>query len=166
MDDIKFAILHDVKDVKVNICLREGELYLSISDIYFRDGDKWYEIPLNKLEYINVLNRDPPELEFKIPSLKVKVEGEYAEKLLALRYLLLPYIEKYKEDEIEPMLAALRIWSMGITDYQAIADLLKISEEEVQDLITQAEREKLKDEEGLTEKGKVIMEKLDDMGGF
>ncbi len=161
MDDIKFAILQDVKDVKVNICLREGELYLSISDIYFRDGDKWYEIPLKKLEYINVVNKDPPELEFKIPSLKVKVEGEYAEKLLALRYLLLPYIKKYNEDEIEPMVAVLRLWSMGIAETKAIADLLKTSEDEVEELLDRSEKEGLKDEAGLTDEGKKLIEKLE-----
>ncbi len=166
VDNIKFAILQDVKDIDVNICLREGELYLSISDIYFREGDKWYEIPLKKLEYINVLNKDPPELEFKIPSLKVRVEGEYAEKLLALRYLLLPYIEKYNDEDIEPIQVVLRIWSMGIQDHKAIADLLKISQAEVEELLEKADKDGLRNEKGLTEKGKRLMEDLNIGGEF
>ncbi len=157
VDDVRFAILQDVADVKVDICLKEGEIYLSISDIYFKEGEKWYEIPLKKLEEIEVLNKDPPELEFKIPSLKVKVEGEYAEKMMALRYLLLPYIEYYREKGDNKIRAVLKVWEMGIRRISAIADLLDLTESEVIDYIEEAREKNLLDGNEITPKGKRLL---------
>ncbi|MFO7992111.1 MAG: hypothetical protein R6U61_07465 [Thermoplasmata archaeon] len=168
VDDVKFAIEQEhPADINFSIKRKKGELYLSISDIFFREGDKWYEIPLKKLQSIKVISRNPPELEFSIPALKVKVEGDYAEKLLALRHLLLPYIGEYHEEE-QPIKGVVKMWGLGIRKAQAISDLLKLSIDDVRKLLTKARKSGYIQDEGVTQKGKDFLEEngnqLDKLG--
>ncbi|MGM0510332.1 MAG: hypothetical protein ACQESD_04305, partial [Thermoplasmatota archaeon] len=94
VDNVSFAIEQEDPDVRLNLVNKEGALYLSLSDLFLREDGNWYEIPIEKLQDIEVLSKEPLELKFSIPSLNIKVRGEYAEKLLALRHLLLPYIQE------------------------------------------------------------------------
>ncbi|MGM0509696.1 MAG: hypothetical protein ACQESD_01020, partial [Thermoplasmatota archaeon] len=103
-----------------------------------------------------VLSKDPLELKFSIPSLNIKVRGEYAEKLLALRHLLLPYIQE-KILEEDPFLSTLKIWGMGIHKKEAIGDLLSIDPETVNDHINKAKEEGYIEDGKLTEKARDVL---------
>ncbi len=148
VDNVSFAIEQEDPDVRLNLVNKEGALYLSLSDLFLREDGNWYEIPIEKLEDIEVQSKDPLELKFSIPSLNIKVRGEYAEKLLALRHLLLPYIQE-KIVEEDPFLSTLKIWGMGIHKKEAIGDLLSMDPETVNDHINKAK------EEGYIEGGKL-----------
>lgn len=158
VDDIKFAIKQEYPDIDIDITRKKGELFLSISDIFFKEGDKWYEIPLTKLENIKIINKDIPELEFTIPALKVRVEGEYAEKLLALRHLLLPYIKREGVGREEPMKSILKLWGLGLQKREAIADLLDMDEAEISKYISKARSEGLIKDDELTDEGRSLLE--------
>lgn len=158
IDDIKFAIKQEYPDINIDITRKKGEIFLSISDIFFREGDKWYEIPLTKLEDIKIINKDIPELEFTIPALKVRVEGEYAEKLLALRHLLLPYIRREGKVREDPMKSILKLWALGLQKKKAIADLLNMDEEDVSHYISIARSKGLIEDNELTDEGRELLE--------
>ena len=162
VDDVKFEIEKEHRDLKFDILKKEGGLFLSLSNLFFRSDEKWYEIPLEKLEKIEIINKNPPHLEFRIPSMKITVMGGYAEKLLALRHLLLPYINEEIEDE-KPLLSILKMWGLGIQDTKAISDLLGIKPNDIEAYLDEAL------DKGLI-KGNIITDKakkaLEDDGEF
>lgn len=160
VDDVSFAIEQEDANVRLNIVNKEGALYLSLSDLFLRENGNWYEIPLEKLQGIQVISKNPLELKFSIPSLNVKVRGEYAEKLLALRHLLLPYIQEKGSDE-DPFLSTLKIWGMGVHKQEAIADLLSIDQEDIDEYLDRAKEEGYIEEGKLTDKAKKALDKKD-----
>ncbi|MGM0405631.1 MAG: hypothetical protein ACQEQM_05770 [Thermoplasmatota archaeon] len=162
VDDVKFEIEKEHRDLKFDILKKEGGLFLSLSNLFFKSDQKWYEIPLDKLEKIEVVQKDPPKLEFRIPSMKITVMGGYAEKLLALRHLLLPYV-KHEGDEEEPLLAILKLWGLGIQNINTISDLLGLKYSEVRNYIEDAENDGLIKDGEITEKAKRV---LKDDGDF
>lgn len=167
IDNIRFTIDQGYPDLNVDIRSRKGELYLSLSNILFKEGATYYEIPINKLQFIKVLNKDPLEIEFTVPSIRIKVLGANAERLLALRHLLLPYLEG-KDADVEPLPNIINLWSLGIRKNRAISDLLRIPMENVVTLVEKAKTEMLIDDDGLTEEGICFLakhsEKLDSWG--
>ncbi len=156
VDDVKFEIEKEHRDLKFDILKKEGGLFLSLSNLFFKSDQKWYEIPLDKLEKIEVVQKDPPKLEFRIPSMKITVMGGYAEKLLALRHLLLPYV-KHEGDEEEPLLAILKLWGLGIQNINTISDLLGLKYSEVKNYIEDAENDGLIKDGEITEKAKRVL---------
>ncbi len=157
VDDVKFEIENHHTDLKFDILKKEGGLFLSLSNLFFRSDEKWYEIPLEKLEKIEIIQKNPPRLEFRIPSMKITVMGSYAEKLLALRHLLLPYINEESEKE-EPLLAVLKLWGLGINDIKAISDLIGYDESKIEELVEEANDKDLIKNNVITEKGKKALE--------
>ncbi len=162
VDDVKFKIERDNSDLKFEFLKKEGGLFLSLSNLFFKSEEKWYEIPLEKLERIEVIQKDPPKLEFSIPSMKITVMGSFAEKLMALRHLLLPYIRD-EDSDIEPLLGVLKLWGLGIKDNNAIADLLGLDNEEVNDHIDNAKKNGLIENNKITEKAKKLLEEDGDL---
>ncbi len=153
VDNVRFIIKQEHSDVYIDVKSKKGELYLSLSDIFFREGDRWYEIPIRKLQSINIVAKDPLEIEFRLPSIKIRVEGEYAERILALRHLLLPYVENQCVDE-DPMVSVVKMWNVGINKIDALADILKLTKREIEELLERAKEEGYLDGQGLTDKGK------------
>ncbi len=152
VDNIRFSIDQGFTDLDIDIKSREGELYLSLSNLLFKEGKRFYEIPIEKLQDIRITGREPLEIEFTVPSIIIKVHGHNAERLLALRHLLLPYLEgKYLEEK--PLPNVLNVWSLGIKKTKAISDLLKIPGETVEMLICRAKEEGLIENDKITGKG-------------
>lgn len=157
VDDVRFEIKKEHTDLEFDILKKEGGLFLSLSNLFFKSDQKWYEIPLEKLERIEVIQKDPPKLEFRIPSMKITVMGRYAEKLLALRHLLLPYIKK-EGDEEDPLMSVLKLWGLGIHDISAISDLLGIDKSETENHIKSAKDNGFIEDDNITSKGKKLLE--------
>ncbi|MFO7791823.1 MAG: hypothetical protein R6W73_02435 [Candidatus Saliniplasma sp.] len=162
VDDVTFQIENNQANMKFDILRKEGGLFLSLSNLFFKSDEKWYEIPLEKLEKIKVIQREPPKLEFSIPSMKITVSGGFAEKLLALRHLLLPYI-KEENSVKEPILGVLKLWGLNIKDTKAISDLLDIDSSKVEDLLKEAKENELIKDNQLTKKGKKLLDEDGDL---
>ncbi len=153
VDNVRFIIKQEHPDVHIDIKSKQGELYLSLSDLFFREGDRWYEIPIKKLQSIKIVSKEPLEVEFTLPSIKIQVEGEYAERILALRHLLLPYVENQRVNE-EPLVSIVKMVEVGINKIEALSDILKIAKNEVEDLLEKARKEGYMVKNTVTEDGK------------
>lgn len=156
VDDIKFTIEQDQQDLEFNLVHKEGGLYLSLYNIFVKSDEKWYEIPLEKLYDIEILQKEPPKLRFELPSMKITIRGKYAEKLLALRHLLMPYITDNYE-RVEPLKEVIKMWGLGITDRTTVSDILKMEEEKVDEYLKEAKDKDLIEGDNLTEEGKKFL---------
>lgn len=94
--------------------------------------------------------------------MKITVSGGFAEKLLALRHLLLPYI-KEENSVKEPILGVLKLWGLNIKDTKAISDLLDIDSSKVEDLLKEAKENELIKDNQLTKKGKKLLDEDGDL---
>lgn len=155
IEDVNFSINHDlVSEGSINLILKEGELYLSLKNIVLKDKKRWYDLPIKEVENIEVICENPTKLKFQSQSVEVIVTGKYAERLLALRHFLMPYIHPKRKEKMKDSLKNLvKFWSLGVRDHTAFATLLQLTSLETRKLITSIKEEKLIDEEGrLTEK--------------
>jgi hypothetical protein len=155
IEDVNFSINHDlVSEGSINLILKEGELYLSLKNIVLKDNKRWYDLPIKELENIEVICENPTRLKFQSPSVEVIVTGKYAERLLALRHFLMPYIHPKRKEKMKDSLKILiKFWSLGVRDHTAFGTLLQLTAEEIRKLVALAEEEKLINNEGrLTEK--------------
>jgi hypothetical protein len=138
-----------VSEGNINLILKEGELYLSLENLVLTDGKRWYDLPINELENIQIISEEPVTLRFQLSSLEVLVTGKYAERLLALRHFLLPYIQPKREEIMkENIKYLLKFWTLGIRDAQALAMLLPLTLEETNKLIIYAKDQKLITKDG------------------
>lgn len=145
-ENVEFVINHSSDDMKLSLVWKKGGLYLSLSGLFLTDGNTWYELPVKELEHITVLSDAPLKLRLKIPSLDIMISGDRAEKLLALRHFLLPYISGTKGDtELRSML---RFWGIGIRDQKILAKLLNIEPARVKELISEAKSKHLLEKNG------------------
>jgi hypothetical protein len=158
VEDVDFRINQGpIADGNINLILKEGELYLSLENVVLTDGKKWYDLPISELENVQVISDDPIQLRFQLPSLEVIVSGKYAERLMALRHFLLPYIQPKREELMkENMKFLFKFWTLGIRDPQPLALLLPLTVDEVKKLITSAKEENL-----ITPDGKLTESALD-----
>ncbi len=128
----------------INLVWKEGKLYLSLKNIMLTDGKRWYDIPIMELENIQVISENPIKLRFQLPSLDVIVTGNFAERLSALRHLLLPFIHPRREEIMKDSLSILlKFWSLGVRNPTALCTLLPLTAEEVRSLISLAKEENL-----------------------
>ena len=97
-EDVEFVINQTTENFKANLIWKKGGLYLSLSGLFLTDGTVWYELPVKDLNNISIIREEPLKLKFKIPSFDVVISGDHAERLLALRHFLLPYISGKMED--------------------------------------------------------------------
>ena len=155
IEDVDFSINQGlVSEGSINLILIEGELFLSLKNIVFKDKKRWYDLPIKDIDNIEVVCENPTKLRFQSPSLEVIVTGKYAERLLALRHFLMPYIHPRRKEKMKDSLKNLiKFWSLGVRDHSTFATLLQLTAKETQKLITLAEEEKLINKDGkLTEK--------------
>jgi hypothetical protein len=156
IEDVDFSINQDLdNDVNINLIWKEGELYLSLKNLVLTDKKRWYDIPLKELENVQIISENPTKLKFDLPSLEIIVTGKYAERLLALRHFLLPYIQPKREEIMKKSLDNLiKFWHLGVRNHAALASILPVTTEEIRKLINSATEENLIDSKGrLTEKG-------------
>jgi hypothetical protein len=135
-ENVEFVINHSTDEMKLSLVWKKGGLYLSLSGLFLTDGNTWYELPVKELENITVVSDAPPKIRLKIPQLDIMISGERAEKLLALRHFLLPYISGEKPDS--DLKALLRFWGIGIRDAAILSKLLKIETDDIERLIAES----------------------------
>jgi hypothetical protein len=152
-EDVQFIISQDGDgEPNLNLVWKDGSLFLSLSGLFISDGDTWYELPVKDLVNVNVINEEPLQLRFKIPALDVVVTGKRAERLLALRHFLLPYIKKEKDGS--GLKGLIKFWAVGIFDLDILARLMSADEAVVVRYIQEAKATGLISEDGrVTEKG-------------
>ena len=135
-ENVEFVINHSTDEMKLSLVWKKGGLYLSLSGLFLTDGNTWYELPVKELEKITVVSDTPPKIRLQIPQLDIMISGERAEKLLALRHFLLPYISGEKPESDLKLL--LRLWGIGIKDPSILSKLLKTEEEIIEELISES----------------------------
>jgi len=145
IEDVDFSINQgSVSEGNINLILREGELYLSLRNVVLTDGTKRYDLPIKELENVEVIDEEPTKLSFQLPSLEIIVTGKYAERLLALRHFILPFIHPQRKEIMKDSLKNLiKFWSLGVTKTTALATLLPLTAEEIRTLITSAREKNL-----------------------
>ncbi|MEW5937637.1 MAG: hypothetical protein AB1665_07455 [Candidatus Thermoplasmatota archaeon] len=151
--DVQFAIQENGdRELSLSIVWRDGDLYLSLSGLFLNEGGAWYEIPIADLQKVNVINESPLQLRFSVPSLDVVVTGQRAERLLALRHFLLPYIGgKGAMNGVE---ALLKFWAVGVHDIEILGKLMGKGKEDVGGLVARSREQGLISSDGrVTDKG-------------
>jgi len=152
IEDVEFKVDRTNEGIDVQIHCKEGELYLAVCNLLFTDGDTWYEVPVRELEHIDILAEDPLQLKFKLELVDVTVAGKRAERLMALRHFLLPYM---KRGGLEGKLVDyLKFWALGIRENKALKVLLDTDDQDLDDIKERAlDKGYLTDIGEMTEKG-------------
>ena len=145
--DISFRIQDENMDM--SFLWKDGELYLTLHTVMLTDGNIWYEIPIKDLKDIEV--GDDSSVRFVVDSMSLGIKGRSAERLLALRHLLLPLIEGKTGKDLEEGIVKLML--LDIDDLRIISSLLKRDTEEVRGAIRKAEMNGLIHNGKVTEKG-------------
>lgn len=159
-EQVKFSINPDDSKMKINLVWKDGGLYLSMTGIYLTDGEVWYELPLTDLKTIEVESEDPLHISFKASSVNVTVSGDKAQRLLALRHFLLPYI--LGANEHEDILSLLKFMALGVNDLAVLSEILEADEIQVRLLCEKARNRGLIDSElKLTTKGRSLLDQKD-----
>jgi len=164
IEDVDFSISQngDMEE-HINLVWKEGALYISMKNIVLTDGKKWYDLPIGELENVQVISENPTKLRFQLPSLEVIVSGKFAERLMALRHFLLPFLHPKREQLMRDNLPILlKFWSLGVTTPIALSTLLPLTLDETKKLLSVAREEKLISDTGeLTEKGLKLFSHLE-----
>ena len=164
IEDVDFSISQngDMEE-HINLVWKEGALYISMKNIVLTDGKKWYDLPIAELENVQVISENPTKLRFQLPSLEVIVSGKFAERLMALRHFLLPFLHPKREQLMRDNLPILlKFWSLGVTTPIALSTLLPLTLDETKKLLSVAREEKLISDTGeLTEKGLKLFSHLE-----
>jgi hypothetical protein len=152
-EDVQFIISQDGDgEPNLNLVWKDGGLFLSLSGLFISDGETWYELPVSDLVNVNIINEEPLQLRFKIPALDVVVTGKRAERLLALRHFLLPYIKHDRERSGAKVL--LKFLAVGIFDLDILARLMGEDEGTIAGMLQDARKEGMVSDDGrVTEKG-------------
>ena len=139
-EDVQFIISQNGDgEPTLNLVWKEGGLFLSLNGLILNEGDMWYEIPVSDLMNVNVINEDPLQLRFTVPSLSVVITGKRAERLLALRHFLLPYIGPTAQRD--GMKALIKFWAVGVHDVEILSKLLGEESHHVISLVEKCRRE-------------------------
>ncbi len=156
VDTIMFRISQEHDDVGMELMWRDGSIYLSISKVMITDGERWYAIPFEELRGIDALDDD--SINLRIEGVDIRVRGENAERLMALRHLLLPLIDNVPKDG-ELLRDIIKLLLLGIKDREIIASLLKRSAEEIAKIMESAEGDAYITDGEVSEKGKSLLSK-------
>ncbi len=149
--NVTFRIV--ASNVDMGFVWKDGALYLTLNNLMLTDGDIWYEIPIKDLQ--NIENREGT-LSFEVESMSLTIKGKNAERLLALRHLLLPLIEGEGGGE-ELAESIVKLMLLGIKDEKIMASVLKVDEDEIRDGLKKAEENGLIHGKDVTEKGKSLL---------
>ncbi len=131
--------------------MKNGSIYISLSNLLLTDGNRWYDVPIKNLEKVAILQEDPLKIQLTLPNILIILTGGNADRLMALRHLLIPYLSKKGGEDIK---ALLKLWHLGIRNINGLKMLLYMSEEEIGQLITDARKRALIDNDGnITKRG-------------
>ena len=135
VEEITFRVSDADAESGLNLVWKDGALYISLSDMMMTDGNVWYEVPFRSLEDIG--NPDEGVITLIAENVSITLKGAQAERLMALRHLLLPLIERMPEDG-ELMRDFLKLLLVGIKDRNVISSLIKRDMNTVDELIDEA----------------------------
>jgi hypothetical protein len=131
--------------------MKNGSIYISLSNLLLTDGNSWYDVPISTLEKIAVLQEEPLKVQLTLPNIVIILTGGNADRLLALRHLLLPYLSQEGGEDLK---ALLKLWQLGIKNVPGLKMLLYTTDEEINRLIQEAKDGALIDGEGnITKRG-------------
>ena len=149
--DVTFRIVDSNMDM--SFVWRDGALYLTLHNVMITDGDVWYEIPIKDLENIEA---DGESVSFVVESMTLTMKGRNADRLMAVRHLLLPLIEGAPpgKDLTE---SVIKLMLIGIKDEDVMSSVMKRDVSEVREAIESAEKEGLISGGDVTEKGKALL---------
>ncbi len=150
--NVSFRIVD--KNLDMGFTWKDGVLYLTLQNVMLTDGDTWYEIPIKELRDIEAEKDE--SISFVVENMSLNIKGKSAERLLALRHLLLPLIDGSPTGS-ELTESVIKLLLLGIDDLDVQASLLKREPEEIRDVISKAEKEGLIKSGIVTEKGKAFL---------
>lgn len=95
IDDTEFKIeLLSGEQTKLYLEGKNGALYLAITGLLLRDKKKWYNIPVNEIEYLKIDDDNNIMLKIGFQSMEVSVFFKDPHRLKGLRDFLLPFISQ------------------------------------------------------------------------
>ena len=150
--NVSFRIVD--KNLDMGFTWKDGVLYLTLHNVMLTDGNTWYEIPIKELRDIETGSDE--SISFVVEDMSLNIKGKSAERLLALRHLLLPLIDGVPEgaDLTE---GVIKLILLGIDDPGVMASLLKRNTEDVIITLEDAERNGFIEAGRVTEKGKEFL---------
>ena len=89
IDDVKFSL--DGSEELQNLD-RQGELHISVKGVIIREGESLFEVPFGSLKSVMVARKNPLRLRLGSDLFILELEGTRAERIWALRALILPLI--------------------------------------------------------------------------
>jgi|GEM_PF-5989613 hypothetical protein len=150
--DVEYKLSQKIDHCKIELLWHEGGLYFSLSEIMISHGEQYFVIPIREIERLSVINEKPVKIVLDFGGMELIFTGEAGHKLLALRHLLLPYINRNKEEK-DKMKMLLLYWAMGIRGLSALSTSMGMSLEECDMLIAEA-----KDKRYINTKGELSQE--------
>ena len=93
LEEVNFSIniLKDDND-QLNLTMKEGQLFLSVAGLLLGDENSWYELPVQELKDLSIVDEEPLKLKFDFENIEVTITGKNPQYLMALRHFLLPFI--------------------------------------------------------------------------
>ena len=153
VESVMFQISQS-EDMGIELLWKDGSLYLSISGLIITDGDRWYSIPFKELKKIESV--DEGEITLKIDGASIRIKGKNAERLMALKHLILPLIDGFPRNE-ELMVDMIKMLLIGIKEEKIMAAIMKRGLEEIKELMKRAEDEGYISGYEVTTKGRSLL---------
>ncbi len=153
IDDIRFSVKPDGQvDFSEEPLGRRGELHISDKGIVIKENDDFFEIPIECLYDIKIIESDTMRLRFECEGMILDLEGNQATRLWALRTLLLPLLEG--KGEPTGMKIFLTLWCAGLHNMDMIGDIMSKEKVEIEKMLERAtERNYISDKNDLTNAG-------------
>ena len=91
--DIGFCIdMLPSEECGLNLNWKNGEMYLSLSDILVKENDAIYDVPIKKIQYINIVENSKLKLQIGLGNIELYITAKNRDHLHALRHFLMPFI--------------------------------------------------------------------------
>ena len=134
IDDVKFSL---EKGSGEHVLDRMGELHLSVDGVIIHEGESFFELPFGSLRSLVVSRTKPLRLRFASEKFNLELEGTRAERLWALRALILPTING--GDVPKPGLKTMLVLRCtGVKDMDLIGRIMGLTEISMEELKTDA----------------------------
>lgn len=93
LTDIGFCIeMLPNDECGLNLNWKDGEMFLTLSDILVKENDAIYDVPIRDIQYINIIENKKPKLQIGLGSIDVYITSNNRDHLQALRHFLMPFI--------------------------------------------------------------------------
>ena len=153
IDDVKFSLEKGSGD---HVLSRTGELHLSVEGVIIREGESLFELPFGSLRSLVVSRTKPLRLRFASEKFNLELEGTRAERLWALRALILPTINggNVPKPGLKTMLV---LRCTGVKDMGLIGRIMGLDERLMEELMVDARLQGyLNNEDVVTEEGMLL----------